>query len=109
MKTNEIKTKRALQQVALNIARKVRGAMSWNEDVIIDVRSKGDYIEIETSENCAYMTSTFLDCMIEVASEYQAKYPVNVCYGIEPSEYYSEYLHEFIPKPLFNIKIGIHK
>lgn len=109
MKTNEIKTKRALQHVALNIVSKVRGAMSWNEDVIIDVRNKDNYIEIEASENCTFMTSTFLSSMIEVASEYKAKYPVNVCYGIETSEYYSDNLHEFIPKPLFNILIKIYK
>ena len=59
MKTNEIKTKRVLKQVALNIVTKVRDAMSWNEDVIIDVRNKDNYIEIETSQNCAFMTSTF--------------------------------------------------
>ena len=109
MKTNEIKTKRALKQVALNIVTKVREAMSWNEDVIIDVRNKDNYIEIETSQNCAFMTSTFLSCMVEVASEYKAKYPVNVYYGIETSEYYSDNLHEFIPKPLFNIQIGMNK
>lgn len=109
MKTNEIKTKRALKQVALNIVTKVRDAMSWNEDVIIDVRNKDSYISIEASQNCAFMTSTFLSCMVEVANEYKAKYPDNVYYGIETSEYYSDRLNEFIPKPLFNIQIGINK
>ena len=70
MKTKDIKTKRALQQVASDIVREIRSSMSLNEDAIIDVRDKGDSIEIETSQNCPFMTSTFLSCMVEVANEY---------------------------------------
>lgn len=106
--TNQIiKSKRSQQTVALNIVNKVREALSWNNEIKIETKNNGDFINIDVSSSLYdILTGTTLKCIIDVVSIYSEKYPANVTYCIDTTPFYVKYTANVLHRPVFCIRVS---